>query len=69
MGCYVLAIGGTGNKILESIVYAAAADAFYTIAPDGRQLPLDQLRLLSVDVDAACGQLRRGHREAGEPLA
>ena len=28
MGCYVIAIGGTGNKILESIVYAAGADAF-----------------------------------------
>ncbi|MBQ8150554.1 MAG: hypothetical protein IJ041_08560 [Clostridia bacterium] len=64
MGCYVLAIGGTGNKILESIVYAAAADAFYTIAPDGRQLPLDQLRLLSVDVDAACGNTTRAGRAA-----
>ena len=38
MGCYVLAIGGTGNKILESIVYAAAADAFYTVTPEGKQI-------------------------------
>ncbi len=62
MGCYVLAIGGTGNKILESIVYAAAADAFYTLAPDGRQVPLGEMTLLSVDVDAACGNTTRAGR-------
>ena len=26
MGYYVLAVGGTGNKILESLVYLAAVD-------------------------------------------
>ena len=40
MGCYVLAIGGTGNKILESIVYAAAADAFQVTGADGHPVPL-----------------------------
>ena len=64
MGCYVLAIGGTGNKILESIVYAAAADAFYTTTADGRQVPLPKLTLLSVDVDSACGNTTRAGRAA-----
>ncbi len=64
MGCYVLAIGGTGNKILESIVYAAAADAFQITDADGRQVPLPELRLLSVDVDAACGNTTRAGRAA-----
>lgn len=64
MGCYVLAIGGTGNKILESIVYAAAADAFYTTDADGRQVSLPKLTLLSVDVDSACGNTTRAGRAA-----
>ncbi|MBE5801728.1 MAG: hypothetical protein E7319_05500 [Clostridiales bacterium] len=64
MGCYVLAIGGTGNKILESIVYAAAADAFYTISPNGKRTPVRELHLLSVDVDAACGNTTRASRAA-----
>lgn len=62
MGCYVLAIGGTGNKILESIVYAAAADAFYTVTPEGKQVSLPKLTLLSVDVDSACGNTTRAGR-------
>lgn len=64
MGCYVLAIGGTGNKILESIVYAAAADALYTCTADGRQIPLPEVTLLSVDVDSACGNTTRAGRAA-----
>ena len=28
MGRYVIAVGGTGSKVLEAIVYAACADAF-----------------------------------------
>ena len=60
MGCYVIAIGGTGNKILESIVYAACADAFYTF--DGE--PLAKLDMLSVDVDVACGNTTRAKRAA-----
>lgn len=60
MGCYVIAIGGTGNKILESIVYAACADAFCTA--DGE--PLNMLDMLSVDVDAACGNTTRAKRAA-----
>ena len=64
MGCYVIAIGGTGNKILESIVYAACADAFYTVDETGRHEPLDRLDMLSVDVDAACGNTTRAKRAA-----
>ena len=60
MGFYVIAVGGTGNKILESIVYAACADAFCTA--DGQ--PLRQLDMLSVDVDAACGNTTRAKRAA-----
>ena len=60
MGCYVIAIGGTGNKILESIVYAACADAFCTA--DGTPIP--HLDMLSVDVDAACGNTTRAKRAA-----
>ena len=40
MGHYVIAVGGTGNKILESIVYAACADAFYTVDDRGRRQTL-----------------------------
>lgn len=64
MGRYVIAIGGTGNKILESMVYAACADAFYTLDEDGRRRPIPQLRMLSVDVDAACGNTTRAKRAA-----
>lgn len=64
MGCYVLAIGGTGNKILESIVYAAAADALYTTDPQGEEIPLGDVHLLSVDVDSACGNTTRAGRAA-----
>ncbi len=64
MGRYVIAVGGTGNKILESMVYAACADAFYTLGEDGRRLPLPHLRMLSVDVDAACGNTTRAKRAA-----
>ena len=34
MSYYLLAIGGTGNKILEALVYACAADALYTLDED-----------------------------------
>ena len=64
MGCYVIAIGGTGNKILESIVYAACADAFYTIDEHGGFNPIERLDMLSVDVDAACGNTTRAKRAA-----
>ena len=64
MGCYVIAIGGTGNKILESIVYAACADAFYTFDEQGKQQPVSKLDMLSVDVDAACGNTTRAKRAA-----
>ena len=64
MGCYVIAVGGTGNKILESIVYAASADAFYTIDENGARTPIDRLDMLSVDVDAACGNTTRAKRAA-----
>lgn len=64
MGRYVIAVGGTGNKILESMVYAACADAFYTVSEEGRRRPLPHLRMLSVDVDAACGNTTRAKRAA-----
>lgn len=57
---YVLAIGGTGNKVLESIVYGAAADAFYWINPQtDERIPIDDIHMLSVDVDASCGNTTR----------
>lgn len=64
MGCYVIAVGGTGNKILEAAVYAACADAFYTLDEQGRQVPVPKLDMLSVDVDAACGNTTRAKRAA-----
>lgn len=64
MSCYVIVIGGTGNKILESIVYAACADAFYTPDGQGEIRPIDKLDMLSVDVDAACGNTTRAKRAA-----
>ena len=64
MGHYVIAVGGTGNKILESIVYAACADAFYTVDDRGRRQTLEKLDMLSVDVDAACGNTTRAKRAA-----
>lgn len=64
MGCYVIAVGGTGNKILESVVYAACADAFYTLDAQGQSVPIPRLNLLSVDVDAACGNTTRAQRAA-----
>ena len=57
---YVLAIGGTGNKVLESIVYAAAADAFYWVDPEtDERHPVEDIHMLSVDVDASCGNTTR----------
>lgn len=64
MGRYVIAIGGTGSKVMESIVYAACADAFYTCDDDGRRSAIPRLDMLSVDVDAACGNTTRAHRAA-----
>ena len=55
MGRYVIAVGGTGSKVLESIVYAACADAFSTPGEG----PLPALDLLSVDGDASCGNTTR----------
>ena len=60
MGRYVIAVGGTGSKVLEAIVYAACADAFS--APG--EGPLPALDLLSVDVDASCGNTTRVKRAA-----
>ena len=65
MGCYVLAVGGTGNKILESLVYLAALDGLYTLDEAGNQTPLPEVTLLSVDVDAACGNTTRAKPPAG----
>lgn len=56
---YVLAIGGTGNKVLESMVYGAAADAFHFRAETDPRQPLYTIHMLSVDVDAGCGNTTR----------
>jgi len=56
---YVLAIGGTGNKVMEAIVYGAAADIFYRIDDTGTSVPLDCIHILSIDVDASCGNTTR----------
>ncbi|MBE5779593.1 MAG: hypothetical protein E7331_09735 [Clostridiales bacterium] len=64
MSCYVLAVGGTGNKILESLVYCAAIDGFYTVDEEGARSPIPEIRMLSVDVDSACGNTTRAKRAA-----
>lgn len=56
---YVLAIGGTGNKVLESMVYGAAADAFYIRTENNPRLPPTTIHMLSIDVDASCGNTTR----------
>lgn len=65
MSYYFIAIGGTGNKILESLVYACAADALYTVGANGKREPIPVLNALIVDVDAACGNTTRA-RQASE---
>jgi len=64
MSCYLLAIGGTGNKILEALVYACAADALYTLDEDHRRVPIPQITALIVDVDASCGNTTRARQAA-----
>ena len=64
MGYYVLAVGGTGNKILESLVYLAAVDGLYTQDESGKTAPLPDVTMLSVDVDTACGNTTRAKRAA-----
>lgn len=64
MGFYVIAVGGTGNKILESVVYGACAGAFYTLGEKKERVPLPAIRLLSVDVDASCGNTTRAKQAA-----
>jgi len=64
MGYYVIAIGGTGNKILESVVYGACADAFHTRGDGNVGKPLPMIRMLAVDVDAACGNTTRAKQAA-----
>ncbi len=59
MSNYLLAIGGTGNKILEALVYACATDTL--LVPDGHGglVPIPAVNALIVDVDAACGNTTR----------
>lgn len=64
MGYYAIAIGGTGNKILESVVYGACVDALYTVLGNGKKQPIPKVELLSVDVDAACGNTTRAKQAA-----
>ena len=60
---YVIAVGGTGNKILESVVYGACVDAFYTLEGK-RRAPLPRVDALVVDVDASCGNTTRARQAA-----
>ena len=55
---------GTGNKILEALVYACAADTLYTLDEDHRRVPIPTLNALIVDVDAACGNTTRARQAA-----
>ncbi len=64
MSYYLLAIGGTGNKILEAAVYACATDVFYTQDEEGHRETLPALSALIVDVDAACGNTTRAKQAA-----
>ena len=51
---YLLALGGTGSKVAESTVWAACAG----VLCDGNG-PVDELRILCVDADTACGAAAR----------
>ncbi len=64
MSYYFIAIGGTGNKILEALVYACAADALYTVSPSGAREPIPAVNALIVDVDASCGNTTRAKQAA-----
>jgi hypothetical protein len=65
MSYYLIAVGGTGNKILEALVYACAADALYVPDAKGRRVPIREINALIVDVDAACGNTTRA-KQASE---
>ena len=60
MGYYVLAVGGTGNKILESLVYLAAVDGLYTQDESGKTAPLPDVTMLSGLRQHHTGQAGRG---------
>ncbi len=64
MSYYLLAIGGTGNKILEALVYACAADALLVPDEEGHLVPVPAVNALIVDVDAACGNTTRAKQAA-----
>lgn len=64
MSYYLLAIGGTGNKILEALVYACANDALFLPGAKGHKEPLSAVHALIVDVDAACGNTTRAKQAA-----
>ena len=54
MGCYVFYVGGSGSKMLEASLHAAAAGVFnVTGAP---------VNTVIVDLDQTGGNLKRGHR-------
>lgn len=51
---YLLALGGTGSKVAESLVWAACAG----VLQDGDG-PIDEVRILCVDPDESCGNAAR----------
>ena len=61
---FFLAVGGTGNKVLESMVYACATGSLYEQNKNGARTPLRELTALIVDVDAACGNTTRAKQAA-----
>ena len=52
---WVIALGGTGSRLLEGLVYAAMAG----VLTDGAGHQLHDLHLITVDTDAACGDTAR----------
>ena len=51
MACHLIALGGTGQKVLEMLSYACACDALYALDDDLRRVPLETLSALTVDTD------------------
>ena len=57
---YVIGIGGSGGKVMESLVYAAAMDLFGCTGPAHRAV-IPKIEMLVLDVDASCGNTDRMH--------
>lgn len=61
---YVIGIGGSGGKVMESMVYAAALDLFVYAgqgANGAGDRVIPKVEMLVLDVDASCGNTDRMH--------